>query len=238
MERSKLAFGQKVLRFNANLHLKAPLPPGIQVMNPFRDNECANAACEAFYHKYYDDHDERWAILGINPGRFGAGLTGVPFTDPKRLREFCDIDIKACPSAHEPSSEFVYDVIFACGGPRPFYSKWYINSLCPLGFTHMGKQGRPVNYNYYDSAELCKIATPFIIETLWEQIAFGLNRKACICFGTGKNAHFFRKLNEEHGFFERIFPLEHPRYVMQYKKSELSAYINKYRETFAEVLEM
>lgn len=225
-------FGQKVIRFNLGLEFNAPLPPGIGVMNPFRDNECAVAACEAFYTKYYDDHLERHIILGINPGRFGAGLTGVPFTDPKRLRDCCDIDIPACPHAHEPSSQFVYEAIGACGGPEEFYRKWYINSLCPLGFTHPGKNGKPVNYNYYDDAALCAIATPFIIQTLREQLEFGIKRDVCICFGTGKNTRFLCHLNASHGFFDRIVPLEHPRYIMQYKTADIRHYVDKYRQAF------
>ncbi|MBD5641823.1 MAG: SMUG2 DNA glycosylase family protein [Desulfovibrio sp.] len=232
-----MTFGENVIAFNLSLDFPEKLPPGIGVMNPFRENNCAIAACEAFYGKYYDDHNQRFIILGINPGRFGAGITGVPFTDPKRLKEKCGIVIPACPPAHEPSSEFVYAVIAACGGPGQFYRKWYINSLCPLGFTRMGKQGKPINYNYYDSAELARLATPFIVRTLWEQIGFGIERRACICLGTGKNAQFLEKLNQEHGFFRKIIPVEHPRYIMQYKKPELAVYIDRYREAFAEAIQ-
>ena len=76
-------FAQKVIDFNTNLLFDAPLPPGISVMNPFRENACAIPASTAFYRKYYDDHRLRRIILGINPGRFGAGLTGIPFTNPQ-----------------------------------------------------------------------------------------------------------------------------------------------------------
>lgn len=225
-------FGRKVIDFNHSLHLDVDLPPDIGVMNPFRDNSCANVACDEFYGKYYNDCNERSIILGINPGRFGAGITGVPFTDPKRLKEKCDIDVPACPPAHEPSSEFVYAVIGACGGPKKFYSQWYINSLCPLGFTRTGRNDRPVNYNYYDSAELTRLVRPFIVQTLWVQIGFGIRRNACICLGMGKNAQFLEKLNLEYGFFERIIAVEHPRYIMQYKKPELETYIRKYKAAF------
>lgn len=226
------SFGDKVIQFNQDLDFVASLPPGIGVMNPFRQNSCAIAACAAFYGKYYNDYTERRIILGINPGRFGAGLTGVPFTDPKRLREKCGIEIKSCPAAHEPSSQFVYEAIAACGGPQQFYGKWYINSLCPLGFTRPGKTGKPVNYNYYDSAELCRIATPFILDTLARQLDFGINRDVCICFGTGKNAQFLNWLNARHKFFGQVIALEHPRYIMQYKSAEIGNYVQKYAQTF------
>lgn len=223
-------FAQKVCAFNASLNFTGSLPPGIEVMNPFRENACATPASEAFYKKYYDDNNMRGIILGINPGRFGAGITGVPFTDPKRLRQFCDIDLPECPPAHEPSSEFVYEVIELCGGPKKFYSKWYINSLCPLGFVKINAQGKKVNYNYYDTKALEQAALPFILQTLPEQIAFGINPAVCFCLGAGKNAAFMNKLNATRKFFKKIIPLEHPRYIMQYKSKQRSEYAGKYVE--------
>lgn len=224
-------FGEQVLRFNASLSFDAPLPPGVSVMNPFAENACATPACEAFYRKYYNDRKKRHMILGINPGRFGAGITGVPFTDPKRLAECCGISIASCPQAHEPSSQFVYEVVNAMGGPEKFYSGWYINSLCPLGFTRE-KNGRSTNYNYYDSAALQKSALPFILRTLREQIGFGIFTGACVCFGTGKNAAFLERINAEHRFFGRIEALEHPRYIIQYQYGRRSEYVEKYARLF------
>ncbi|WP_165076871.1 uracil-DNA glycosylase family protein [Desulfovibrio sp. ZJ209] len=221
-------FGEQVLAFNAGLSFDAPLPPGIEVMNPFQGSPCALAASAAFYRKYYADHRERHIILGINPGRFGAGLTGVPFTDPKRLASACGIHIAACAPAHEPSSVFVYEVIDAMGGPEAFYRDWYINSICPLGFVRVDARGRKKNYNYYDDRRLEEAATPFMVECLRRQLAFGIRRDVCYCLGTGKNAAFIERLNAEHGFFGRVVPLEHPRYVMQYKSKELGAYVRKY----------
>lgn len=221
-------FGDKVISFNAGLAFSEPLPPGIELMNPFRENACATPASTAFYHKYYGDHRRRGIILGINPGRFGAGITGVPFTDPKRLAERCGIHIDSCPMAHEPSSVFVYEVIAAWGSESAFYGEWYINSICPLGFTSQGKNGRQVNFNYYDRAALQKAALPFILKTLPEQLAFGIRTDVCVCLGMGKNAAFLKRLNDEYGFFGRIVPLEHPRFIAQYKWKERGVYIEKY----------
>lgn len=235
METRQHTFGEKVIAFNHSLHFTAALPPGTGIMNPFRNSLCAIEASRAFYEKYYNDHRERHIILGINPGRFGAGITGVPFTDPKRLKDKCQLEITACPHAHEPSSEFVYKVIDACGGPGQFYSRWYINSLCPLGFTRETGKGKEINHNYYDSRELAEIATPFILETLHKQLDFGIRRHACICFGTGKNAQFLNRLNREYKFFDRIVALEHPRFIMQYKRAELDSYVEKYKTAFEEL---
>lgn len=170
-------------------------------------------------------------ILGINPGRFGGGLTGIPFTDPKRLKTECNIDYMG-KAAHEPSSVFVYEIIHAYGGVAEFYNKFYINSLCPLGFTTVDDKGREKNYNYYDSKELMDAVGGYIIENVRKQIALGVNTDVCFCFGTGKNENYLRRLNEEHGFFGKIVALEHPRFIMQYKAKTKQFYIDKYVGAF------
>ena len=80
-------FADKVIAFNKSLQFKGKLPPGIRVMNPFRENKDSLAVSSAFYKKYYSDNNRRHIILGINPGRFGAGLTGVAcFTGSRKER--------------------------------------------------------------------------------------------------------------------------------------------------------
>lgn len=221
-------FADKVIAFNRSLKYDAQLPPGVNVMNPFVENQWALAASSDFYRKFYDDHNPRVMFIGINPGRFGAGLTGVPFTDPKRLAERCGIDSYRGEPAHEPSSVFVYEVIRQYGGEEAFYRKVYINSICPLGFTTMGKNGKEVNYNYYDKKELLESARPFMVRSMKKQIAFGLRRDIAFCLGTGKNYDQVRRLNDERHFFERIIPLEHPRYVVQYRSKRMQEYVDKY----------
>ena len=88
-----MTFADKIIHFNNQLHYTGPaLPQGICIMNPYREFEQTNRISELFYHKYYNDNNPRHIILGINPGRFGGGLTGIPFTDPKRLKTECGID--------------------------------------------------------------------------------------------------------------------------------------------------
>ena len=105
-------FADKVIRFNKSLHFTGVLPPGINIMNPFREDEKIIPVSSVFYHKFYNDTNPRHLILGINPGRFGGGVTGVPFTDSKRLKNECGIEYTG-QVTHEPSSVFVYDVIKA-----------------------------------------------------------------------------------------------------------------------------
>src|SRR5450759_5706643 len=73
-------FSEEVIKFFRDLEFKGSVPDGISVMNPFRDNPKIIPLISQFYHKFYDDHKSRHLILGINPGRFGAGVTGIPFT--------------------------------------------------------------------------------------------------------------------------------------------------------------
>ncbi|MGZ3767359.1 MAG: SMUG2 DNA glycosylase family protein [Mucilaginibacter sp.] len=230
-----MTFAGKVIQFNQQLaYTGVALPEGIRIMNPFREYEQTMGIAEKFYHKYYNDSEPRHIILGINPGRFGGGLTGIPFTDPKRLKSECGIDYIG-KTTHEPSSVFVYEVINAYGGPEAFYKKFYINSLFPLGFITVDDKGKEKNYNYYDSRELASAVTGDIVENVKKQIALGVSTDVCFCFGTGKNDSFLRKLNEEHGFFNKIVALEHPRFIMQYKTAGKQFYIDKYLSAFAAV---
>lgn len=231
-----MTFADQVLGFNSTLEFTGgDLPAGIRVMNPFKEFPHVTEITTAFYKKYYDDNNPRHIILGINPGRFGGGLTGVPFTDPKRLQSECGITYPGKP-AHEPSSAYIYDMINAFGGPEAFYSKFYINSVCPLGFTNATSAGKEKNYNYYDSKELMQAAYGFIIQSIKKQIALGVYTGTAFCFGCGKNENFLRKLNAEHGFFKNIIALEHPRFIMQYKAPAKQLYIDKYLEAFHSVL--
>lgn len=224
-------FADKIIAFNKSLDFKGPLPSGIRIMNPFKENKNILPVSSAFYKKYYSDSNPRHMILGINPGRFGAGLTGIPFTDPKRLQSRCHIEYKG-DSAHEPSSVFVYEVIEAFGGEAEFYNQFYINSICPLGFTSVKDNGKEVNYNYYDSKELTQSVFNFIIKSIKKQIKFGIITDVCFCFGTGKNEKFFQEINRQYRFFGKIIALDHPRYVMQYKSRLKQNYISKYLNAF------
>lgn len=225
-----MTFAQKVLHFNNSLDLgNIQLPPKIEVMNPFQGEHAAliQRVTQEFYHKFYNDNKKRHLILGINPGRFGAGLTGVPFSDTKRLLSDCGIEVTEVKS-HEPSSVFVYEVIRAYGGAEAFYEQFYISSLCPLGFIIENDKGKMVNYNYYDQKDLEEAVTPFIIQTLQQQIDIGNYTDKCFCMGTGKNYKFFQKLNKQHQFFDEIIPLEHPRFVVQYRTKRMPEFVEKY----------
>jgi Domain of unknown function (DUF4918) len=233
----KQRFAQKAIRFNEELNYNGDsLPSGIRMMNPFRESALPLQISRSFYEKYYDDYNPRHLILGINPGRFGAGQTGIPFTDPKRLISECRIEYSG-KITHEPSSVFIYEMIQAYGGVQTFYHDFYINSVCPLGFTSSNNKGREKNYNYYDSRELMESVGVFITENMHTLIGMGVNTDICFCFGTGRNEKFLKSMNNQYTFFKKIISLEHPRFIMQYKSKDRHVYIEKYLKAFAIIRE-
>lgn len=202
---------EHILQFYQSLKLEVKLPDGIEVINPYEDEQVIKV-CKLFYTKYYGDTNGRRLILGINPGRFGAGVTGIPFTDPIKLEQDCHISNGFAKRA-ELSSEFIYSLINEMGGPKHFYSHYFIGAVSPLGFIKDGK-----NFNYYDSKELLMILKPFIVKSLIKQIGCGVNSKKCYCLGQGKNYEFLSMINAQLKIFNQIVPLPHPRWVMQYKR--------------------
>lgn len=221
-----VTFAQRIQEFNRSLSFREPLPEGIAVMNPFRDSPVALACADAFANRFFADNQPRRMILGINPGRHGSGQTGVPFTDFKRLRKL-GFEFPEKYSSHEISSEFVYQVVAALGGAEAFYKRFYINSVCPLGFVRQKAPGRWVNYNYYDSPALEHAATPFILETLPQQIALGCEADRVIIMGK-KNGDYFRKINAQYGFFRDVIEVPHPRFVAQYRRRFMADYVEEY----------
>ena len=228
-------FADKIIAFNKQVEFNGQLPAGIRIMNPFKENPEVLNLSGAFYKKFYDDIQKRHLILGINPGRFGAGVTGVPFTDSHRLKKECELSYLG-KDTYEPSSAFVYDMIENFGGATAFYQHFYINSVCPLGFTSINDKGKEVNYNYYDSKKLTDAVYDFMVWNIETQVSMGVDTDVCFCFGTGKNEQFLTKLNDKMSFFKKIVALEHPRYIMQYKSKTKQAYIDKYVSAFTAVL--
>jgi hypothetical protein len=219
-----MPFSTHILRFLKRLKITAELPAGVEILNPYQDKS-VYALCELFYNKYYGDDHKRRLILGINPGRFGAGVTGIPFTDPIKLEKFCNIP-NSLQKKPELSADFIYQMISAFGGPDSFYSKFHFSAVSPLGFVKDGK-----NLNYYDIRELETSLRPFIIETLTKTLKFGVDTSVCYCLGEGENFKFLKRMNEEQKFFEKIVPLAHPRFIMQYRRKKVGEYVGEYVRT-------
>ncbi|MEP6682434.1 MAG: uracil-DNA glycosylase family protein [Parafilimonas sp.] len=220
-------FADNILEFLFHVQLPFTLPKDVEVLDAHK-REDVQQACISFYKKYYNDNFKRHLLIGINPGRFGGGITGIPFTDPIRLEKICDIK-NDFQKKQELSSVFIYDMIEAFGGVPAFYKQFYISAVSPLGFVKHGK-----NLNYYDDKILLQKIEPFVIDCMQQQISFGLKTDVCFCIGEGENLKYLHKLNAIHKWFNKIEPLSHPRFVMQYrlkrKEEFIQQYINKLNE--------
>ena len=215
-----MAFAEGIINFYRSLE-PPRLPKGIEILFPQQNKEVMKVV-ENFFYQFYSDTNPRHLIFGINPGRFGAGTTGINFTAPKQLKEFCGID-HSFKSQTELSAEFIYESIQAYGGVEKFYANYFITSVSPLGFLKNG-----LNLNYYDDKKLQTVATPFIINSIQKQISLGFKTDFCICIGGDKNLKFFSALNQEYEFFDEIVPLPHPRFIMQYRRKQKESYIQQY----------
>lgn len=228
------SFGNKVINFNEELNFLEALPEGFQVLNPYIDNPETMEVMRQFYQKFYSDSQTRKFIVGINPSRHGAGVTGVPFTDTKRLESVCGIKMESA-HTHEISSVFMYDMIQQFGGTTAFYKQFYINSPFPLAIVRKTKEGNWLNANYYDDNNLFEMVKDFMILTLKKHISLGLDTSEVYVLGK-KNAIFIQKLNKEAHLFDQLKVLEHPRYIQQYKSKEKQLYIDKYILTLNKIL--
>ncbi len=216
-----MLFCDHVLQFLRDLKIDCALPSGIDVLNPYQHPNVFEL-CRQFYTKFYSDTNPRYLMVGINPGRFGGGLTGIPFTDPVKLDKNCGIP-NSFPMKTELSADFMYSMIDAFGGLKKFYDNYYFSSVSPLGFVSNGK-----NLNYYDVKALQDALKPFIVEAMTFTLQGDIDRRLCYCIGEGQNHKYLTNLNEEFHWFERIVTLTHPRFIMQYKRKTMGAYIDDY----------
>jgi len=200
----------EILHYYQSISKRWKLPKDVSLLYPF-ENEDTIAVMKQFYQKYYKTDKPRRMILGINPGRLGAGVTGIPFTDPKILEEKLKIK-NPFHKRNELSSIYVYDLIDAYGGPAKFFKNFIISSVCPLGFTKNG-----INYNYYDDKELYEAVERYIVKYMKSHLKLPIKTDVAFCWGKGKNYKFLKKLNDKHQWFDQVIPQPHPRWVMQYK---------------------
>ena len=207
----------------------APLPHEVQVRNAYHD-PAVTRIFEEFAQKFYAADAPRVGIFGINPGRFGGGRTGVAFTDPVALAQ-CGIGHDFTGRRRELSSEFVYQFIAELGGPAEFYRHFFLSSLYPLELTRGG-----LNYNYYDNAAVTKALWPDLRRALQAQTEqLGLRRDVAVSLGR-RNGEFLLKLNDELKLFDRVISLDHPRFLMQYRRKHLADNVQHYVQTLGELI--
>jgi hypothetical protein len=213
-------FSSQAIKYFKSLKTPKSINAGIDIINPY-ESITVKKVIREFYSKFYNDNNQRVFIWGINPGRFGGGLTGISFTDPVALRKICGIE-NTFGNRRELSSKFIYNVIEKSGGTKNFFSKVFLTALYPFAIIKDGK-----NYNYYDEKFLAEKLKPEIVSTVRREIGFGTRKDFTIVLGK-KNAEYFKDLNDKNNFFEKVYVLEHPRYIMQYKLKKMEYYIDKY----------
>lgn len=216
--------GQKILRFYQGIQLSSVKEKGVEVMNPFTNTEVQEIN-EVFYNRFYNDGGKRFFLIAINPGRFGAGVTGLPFTDPVILQNTLGIP-NSFQKRKELSAVFIYELIEAMGGVEAFYNQFYITNVSPLGFVKEGK-----NLNYYDMASLQKELTPFIVQTMNQQVSQWGRQEVAFTIGKGTNHKAMLKLNETHKWFDKIVALPHPRWIMQYRLKHKDTLLDEVKNT-------
>lgn len=118
----------------------------VSVLNEFIKNE---KFIRKFYEEYVDCNigNIKVVMCGINPGRYGAGKTGIPFIDFDSLSELLP-GVQRNDS--ERSAKFFYSVIKEYGAKK-FYYNIYVTNICSVGFEKDNK-----NYNYYQLAKSVK----------------------------------------------------------------------------------
>ena len=223
-------FSDNVLKFNDELsNIVINLPNNYRISNPFssENKEKIKEMTHAFYKKYYNDNNKRYLILGSSPARRGTAVTGIPFEDANHLFKITGIKIDDF-YINKSSSDFLYQVMEQYGGCEKFYKDFFMSFVCPLGIVKVNSNGNEVNCNYYENKKIESSLYDFIVETLRNQIYFGIDTSICYCIGSGENYKFLTKINEQYHFFDKIIPLEHPRFIMQYNSKDKDKYLSKY----------
>jgi len=98
-------------------------------------------AAKEFYDHYYQRVIPRVVICGINPGRFGAGKTGIPFIDfasmGKLLPKYATKSVDS-----ESSAKYFYSIVEHFGADE-FFGSFYVTNVSSVGFLKDNK-----NQNY------------------------------------------------------------------------------------------
>ena len=228
--KQKQTFSDKVFQFDQELgNVKINLPEPYKIINPYSGSNKKQVLqmVQIFYQKYFNDNNKRRLILGSCPARKGSAITGVPFEDASNLQKETGISIENF-HISSAASNFLNEVINRYGGRTKFYQDFYLNFVCPVGICKINSKGNQVNCNYYENKQVEEMVTSLIISALKMQINFGIDTSVCYCIGSGQNYQELSKANKKWCFFQKIVPLEHPRFITQYHPEDKEKYLHKY----------
>lgn len=112
-------------------------PHGFTVLADFLENW---PLVEEFYARYYLQGFPKTVVCGLNPGRLGAGKTGIPFVDFASLSQLVDGVDRRDP---ERSATFFHGVVSHMN-PTTFYQSFFVTNVSWVGFM---KDGKNANYD-------------------------------------------------------------------------------------------
>lgn len=151
-------------------------------------------------------------ICGINPGRYGAGETGIPFLDSKSLYDM-GFDVKS--NGSERSAEFFYEVVKEFG-MEDFFKTFYVTNIASVGFTKNNK-----NLNYY---ELPVQALKAVLSNFSEELN-AVNPTKVIALSVAAQNTLKNQIKFKSNCISR---LPHPSWIMTYRHKDKEKWINKY----------
>lgn len=185
-----------------------------------RDFESNMENIQKFCDKYYSNGVPFRVICGMNPGRLGAGKTGIPFIDFNSLSKLLD-DVSNEDS--EKSAGFIFDVIEEFGRER-FFDNFYLTNFCSVGFM---KNGANYNFdclpnqlleivknNFYEEMEVVKPKSVL-------SLSVSVQNSVCTLL---QNATILK---------ER---LPHPSWVMTYRSKSADKWKGKYLSTMEKLI--
>ena len=196
----------------------------IRILSEFLDNE---KNIIEFHKKYVEPNSPKIVICGINPGRKGAGKTGIPFIDFASLTRMLP-DIKENDS--EQTAKFFFSVIQKIGIEN-FYKNFHVTNLSWFGFSRIDKN-KNVNYDNEDIpaeiknclidkfVEEMELINPDYIITLSKDVLYEL-----------KSLKEQKKISSEIGA-----RLNHPSWITTYRSKDINMWKIKYVETLSEYI--
>ncbi len=186
----------------------------IGILSEFLDNK--NNIIE-FHKKYIQPNSPKIVMCGINPGRKGAGITGIPFIDTYSLSKMLPDIINP---KSEKSAKFFFSIIEEFGIDK-FYKNIHFTNMSWLGFYKLDN-GINVNYN-----SLSEEIQNYLIDKFVEEMDF-INPEVIIPIGDIVNWELLFNLKEKNRLKAEIGPrLYHPAYRLVERKTYIET-LTKY----------
>ncbi len=171
---------------------------------------------EQFWQQYVPEPLPQTVIVGLNPGRLGAGLTGIPLLDFRSLANLLP-DTQLPRNETEPSANFFHRVVQNIGAEK-FYREFYVSNVSAVGYVRDNK-----NCNYPDLPD----AAQRIIEQRFLDEMAVLAPKRIIALGREVEATVQRLFS---GGSVTISHLPHPSWIMTYRLREAQSWVRRYTQ--------